>query len=215
MKRSARASSRNGTLLRQAQGAMLATFERANTVTAAELQTATAEFSESAIERGRAELTREGVLIRGKRGMEGAVTYEIDRERLALFVRQMPNNALSGIKYRSPSFAKNIQQQPRMPNNVFPAEEYDDDEDRDDDDREDDYESAGATNGGFGWIVTALLICGLGSIIFLRRRFASSPIGDLASTTALPPFSGTAGSAPARRFDRTLEDEKFVEGMTS
>ncbi|HEY2475479.1 MAG TPA: hypothetical protein VGI19_11835 [Candidatus Cybelea sp.] len=170
---------------------------------AAQLHAATAAFSESVIERGRAELTREGVLVRSRRGMHGEITYTLDRERLALFVRQMPNNALSGIKYRSPSFAKSIQQRPRMPNNVFPAEEYDDEEDGDDDDREDDYESACAAGGGWGWIVTALLICGIGGIIFLRRRFASSSIGDPTRTTAMPAFSGTGGSAPARRFDRT------------
>ena len=104
----ARAWPRDGSLLREAQAAILAAFDNANTITAAQLRVATAGFSKKTANRGRAELTRAGVLVRSRRGMEGEVTYTIDQRHLTSLAAQ----------YRSRRFSKTDQQRQRMANNA-------------------------------------------------------------------------------------------------
>ncbi len=66
-------TSESRSLVRAAQEAMLGAFDLADTVTAAQLHAAAAGFSQKTENRGRAELTREGVLVRSKGGMQGEV----------------------------------------------------------------------------------------------------------------------------------------------
>jgi hypothetical protein len=55
-----------------------------------------------------------------------------------------------------------------------------------------------------GWIAAlAAVACGISGVVWVLRRSSSFPIGALVSTTALPPFIETPGSAPARRIDKT------------
>jgi hypothetical protein len=153
-------------LVREAQAAMLRAFDRADTVTAAQLNAAMAGFSEKTASRGRAELTREGVLVRSKRGMEGEVTYRIDRATSL------------AMKYRSLPFSKTDQRGHRMADNAaaaFSTEGYDAD---DGVDGAIDYEGTRSVAKAWGWLVPIIIcICSLGAICFVRRRFGASPIG--------------------------------------
>jgi hypothetical protein len=158
---------------------MLGAFDLADTVTAAQLHAAAAGFSEKTENRGRAELTRDGVLVRGKRGMEGEVTYTIDREQLA------PVATTLGRR----SFSTTRQPWRRTSTNVAATEEYADDYGDDD---ADDYDDAG---NAWGWIAAiGISVCGLATIVFVRRRFGAFPI---ASTRRMMPAPFTNSAAPA------------------
>ena len=179
------------TRVRQVQAALLGAFDRADTVTAAQLHAAAAGFSEKTENRGRAELTRDGVLVRGKRGMAGAVTYTIDRA------------ASLAMKYRSRRFSTTRQKRQRMATHddaTLPAEQYHDDyDDADDVNDETGYESPGTAGSAWGWIVPiGFFVCGLGAIGLVRRKFAL-PIGNADGTNyRLPPFTaGAVAAAPA------------------
>lgn len=184
--------------MREAQAALLGAFDRADTVTAAQLHAAAAGFSERTANRGRANLTRDGLLIRGKRGMDGEVTYTIDRRQLA---------AAAGNGSSWP-FPRRNRQRARMADNAFAAfsaAEYDDADNVDDIDDETDYDSARAAGSAWGWIVTiAVFVCGL---VWVRRRFVSLAIGNAAGTgsMSLQPFTGGAGVVPVPRAPRTYE----------
>ena len=167
-------------LMREAQVAMLGAFDRTDTVTAAQLHAAAAGFSEKTENRGRAELTREGVLIRSKRGMEGEVTYTISRAA-----------SLPG-KYCSRPFLKKNQERQRTVDNApaaLLAAEYDDDYDGAAD--LDNDEGARTAGSAWGWIVPiSICICGLVAIGFMRRRLGAFPIGKL------EPFPGAFDFVP-------------------
>ena len=165
-------------LVREAQAAMLHAFDRADTVTAAQLHAATAAFSEKTANRGRAGLTRQGVLIRSRRGMEGEVTYTIDQRQLASLVR-------------SQSLSKSKQQRQRMANNAaaaFPTEECDAASADVNDAIK--YESTRTVSRAWGWLVSIIIcVCGLGAIGLVRRRFGA-PIEKT------EPFPGALDFAP-------------------
>jgi hypothetical protein len=70
---------------------------------------------------------------------------------------------------------------------LIDAADHDRDGDDDDYDDESNYEN-GATGSRSQWIVAiAVIICGLGGVVFLRRRFASFPIGQLPLPFSTPP----------------------------
>jgi hypothetical protein len=179
-----------GSLVQQAQTEIIGTFDRADTVSAAQLRAATSGFSEKTANRARAALTREGVLVRSKRGMEGSITYTIDRQLTPL-----------DTSYGSRRFAKGSELRPRMAGNAVAslrAEQYGED-DYDDDDDDADYENHAASR-LWAWIVTiTVLICSVGGVVFVRRRFASLPIGNAGAPLVLLPHN-----APQLRTPRTV-----------
>ena len=168
---------------------MLGAFDRADMVTAAQLHAAAAGFSEKTENRGRAGLTRDGVLVRGKRGMAGEVTYTIDRRQLASLA----------TKYRSQRVSTTRQPRQWMANNgdaTLPGEQYHDDyDDANDDDEDEDESSAGA--GGWAWLAAIGLVpCVFAAVVWVRRRSGTFPIVDAAGPP-LPAF--TPGIAPRAR----------------
>ncbi len=182
-------------LMRRAQAAMLGAFDRRDTVTAAQLDAAVPGFSEKTKKRARAGLTRDGILVRGKLGMHGEVTYTLARA--------------ASPAYRWPRFSTMRQPGPRMATNddaTLPAErDYADDDDYDyvdDDDETGGYERSGTA----GWVVPiGIFACGLAAVVLVRRRFGAFSIGKsdgTARTAQLPPFTSIAPRArqtPVRR----------------
>lgn len=182
-------------LMRDAQEAILDAFDRADTLTAAQLQVATAGFSEITVKRGRAELVRECVLKRGKRGMEGAVMYTINRRQLAFSKyaqqpQEVPHNGLGAITYRNPA-------QRRFGAAAgSSAEQYDDVEDGyEDDDELDEDDDLHAAGSGWSWFVPIAICVGLGGIVLARRRFA---LFSIAGTNGMPLPPYTTRPAPRR-----------------
>ncbi|MFY9718985.1 MAG: hypothetical protein WAK16_05010 [Candidatus Cybelea sp.] len=186
-------------LMRRAQAAMLGAFDRRDTVTAAQLDAAVPGFSEKTKKRARAGLTRDGILVRGKLGMHGEVTYTLARA--------------ASPAYRWPRFSTMRQPGPRMATNddaTLPAErDYADDDDYDyvdDDDETGGYERSGTA----GWVVPiGIFACGLAAVVLVRRRFGAFSIGKsdgTARTAQLPPFTPSiaprARQTPARRAAR-------------
>jgi hypothetical protein len=185
-------------LMRRAQAAMLGAFDRRDTVTAAQLDAAVPGFSEKTKKRARAGLTRDGILVRGKLGMHGEVTYTLARA--------------ASPAYRWPRFSTMRQPGPRMATNddaTLPAErDYADDDDYDyvdDDDETGGYERSGTA----GWVVPiGIFACGLAAVVLVRRRFGAFSIGKsdgTARTAQLPPFTSIAPRArqtPVRRAAR-------------
>jgi hypothetical protein len=175
-----------GTLVRQAQAAMLGAFDRFETVSAAQLRAAAAGFSEITANRGRAELTRNGVLIRSRRGMDGDVTYTIGARQLAL----------PAAKYHPRRSFEGREQRQRIAGNAIASLEPEEYDEIDDDDDDADYETR-AAGGPRAWMIftVAVLICG---VVFVRRWGASLPIGKADVPWGLPPYG-----APPLRTPRT------------
>ena len=183
-------------LLREAQAALLGAFDRADTVTAGQLHAAAARFSEKTENRARAKLTRDGVLVRSRRGMEGEVIYKIAGH-------MAPATTLG---HRSLSITRQPRQ--RMATHdvaTLPAKRYHDDYDYADDDdydyADDDDETGYERSGTAGWLIPiGIFACGLAGVVLVRRRFGAFSIGKsdgTARAAQLPPF--TPSIAPRAR----------------